>query len=157
MHFSLCPANDTRACLQACDSCAQRVGGKGVNKVTHETPSRGPGPPEMPPPLTLMGQTSRSSLRPQRVSPPGASSLCPWTLNLNRGFTYLGHRTQTGSYSSHLGALEALIRKETANDSVSGLWQLCSVYGPFTALGPGGSDGAALWEGRWRQGRSRHW
>lgn len=77
---------------------------------------------------------SRCALHP-RASPPGASSLCRQTLN--RGFTYLGHRTQTGSYSRSLGALEALIRKETANDSVSGLWQLCSVYGPFTALGPG--------------------
>lgn len=35
-----------------------------------------------------------------------------------------GARTRLGNHSSLLGALEALIRKETANDSVSGLWQL---------------------------------
>lgn len=39
-----------------------------------------------------------------------------------------------GNHRRPLGTLEALIRKETANDSVSGLWQLPCLYGPFTAL-----------------------
>lgn len=95
---------------------------------------------------------SRPFPSPGRTSP--QPPLSPWPLT--QEFKYLGHKDQTWKSQRLLGALEALIREETTNDS---LWFMaaCSLYGPFTALGPGGSDRAALCEGRWRQGGTHPW
>lgn len=81
---------------------------------------------------------------------PLALASCPPVLSCARGASWSifpvdseprlqTPRAQGPGWKSHglLGALEALIRKETANDSVSGLWPPCSLYGPFTVLGPG--------------------